>query len=41
MGHDLAGLRIPAACHPYPPGLRSGQVGQWRRCAVLLRDPAT
>jgi signal transduction histidine kinase len=40
-GHDLAGLRIPAAYRPFPPGLRGGPVSQWRRCAVLLRDPAT
>ncbi|AZS71481.1 sensor histidine kinase [Streptomyces lydicus] len=40
-GHDLAGVRIPAAYRPFPAGLRHGPVSQARRCAVLLRDPAT
>ncbi|MGY5135668.1 sensor domain-containing protein [Streptomyces nigrescens] len=40
-GHGLAGVRIPAAYRPFPAGLTYGPVGQARRCAVLLRDPAT
>ncbi|MEV0371605.1 histidine kinase [Streptomyces sp. NPDC050636] len=40
-GQEIAGLRIPAAYRPFPPGLRRGPVGQAQRCAVLLRDPAT
>ncbi|MFI9049611.1 sensor histidine kinase [Streptomyces sp. NPDC053427] len=40
-GQQVAGLRIPAAYRPFPPGLSHGPVGQARRCAVLLRDPAT
>ncbi|MFI0709461.1 sensor histidine kinase [Streptomyces inhibens] len=40
-GYDLAGVRIPAAYRPFPVGLGHGPVGQARRCAVLLRDPAT
>ncbi|MFF2810441.1 histidine kinase [Streptomyces sp. NPDC058000] len=38
---EQTGVRIPAGYRPFPPGLRRGPVGQWRRCAVLLRDPAT
>ncbi|MEU8917023.1 hypothetical protein [Streptomyces nigrescens] len=37
-GHDLAGVRIPAAYRPFPAGPMCGPVGQARRCAVLLRD---
>ncbi|WJY37865.1 histidine kinase [Streptomyces sp. P9-2B-2] len=40
-GYDLAGVRIPAAYRPFPAGLGHGPVSQARRCAVLLRDPAT
>ncbi|WP_053164851.1 sensor histidine kinase [Streptomyces noursei] len=39
--HALSGVRIPAGYRPFPPGLRRGPAGQWRRCAVMLRDPAT
>ncbi|MEU9110490.1 histidine kinase [Streptomyces sp. NPDC048483] len=40
-GQEVAGLRIPAAYRPFPPGLSHSPVGQAQRCAVLLRDPAT
>ncbi|QIK09105.1 hypothetical protein G7Z12_26840 [Streptomyces sp. ID38640] len=40
-GHDLAGVRIPAVYRPFPAGPAYGPVGQARRCAGTLRDPAT
>ncbi|MER7988401.1 sensor domain-containing protein [Streptomyces noursei] len=39
--YELSGVRIPAGYRPFPPGLRRGPAGQWQRCAVMVRDPAT
>ncbi|GAA4922404.1 sensor histidine kinase [Streptomyces coeruleoprunus] len=36
-----AGIRIPEAYRPLPAGTGGGFVGQARRCAHLLKDPAT